>query len=100
MSLNVQIKHRTDHFITATILNYINLNVCLDLLWCAPELLRMEKRPRCGTLEGDIYSFAIILYEIHGRKGPYGDMDMSPQGNMQYMLYLHNILNKLVACYI
>ncbi|XP_071130761.1 guanylate cyclase 32E-like [Mytilus edulis] len=52
---------------------------CRNLLWCAPELLRMEKRPRCGTLEGDIYSFAIILYEIHGRKGPYGDMDMPPQ---------------------
>lgn len=52
---------------------------CRNLLWCAPELLRMKNRPRCGTLEGDIYSFAIILYEIHGRKGPYGDLDMSPE---------------------
>jgi hypothetical protein len=42
----------------------------------------MKNRPRCGTLEGDIYSFAIILYEIHGRKGPYGDMDTPPQGTV------------------
>ena len=63
-------------------LTYILKFIVLDLLWCAPELLRMKNRPRCGTLEGDIYSFAIILYEIHGRKGPYGDMDTPPQGTV------------------
>jgi len=36
---------------------------------------------RCkGTPEGDAYSFAVILYEIHGRKGPYGDLDLAPKG--------------------
>ncbi|KAH3863877.1 hypothetical protein DPMN_026882, partial [Dreissena polymorpha] len=49
-----------------------------NLLWKAPELLRMERSPRRGTQEGDVYSFAIILYEIHGRKGPFGDLELSP----------------------
>lgn len=61
-----------------------------DLLWCAPELLRMKNRPRAGTQEGDIYSFGIILYEIHGRKGPYGDSDLPPQG--QYIKYTKVIM--------
>lgn len=41
-------------------------------LWCAPELLR-EKGPARGTQKGDVYSFGIILYEIYGRSGPYGE---------------------------
>ncbi len=41
-------------------------------LWCAPELLR-DKGPARGTQKGDIYSFGIILYEIYGRSGPYGE---------------------------
>ncbi|WAQ95329.1 GCY3E-like protein [Mya arenaria] len=50
-----------------------------NMLWRAPELLRAEDAPRRGTQEGDVYSFAIIMYEIHGRKGPYGDLDLSPK---------------------
>ncbi|XP_045213178.2 receptor-type guanylate cyclase Gyc76C-like isoform X2 [Mercenaria mercenaria] len=50
-----------------------------NLLWKAPELLRVNNAPRRGTLEGDVYSFAIILYEIYGRKGPYGDTELSPK---------------------
>lgn len=38
----------------------------------APELLRMHNPPSNGTQKGDVYSFAIILYEIYGRKGPFG----------------------------
>ncbi|XP_022252245.1 guanylate cyclase 32E-like [Limulus polyphemus] len=41
-------------------------------LWKAPELLRMANFPPRGTQKGDVYSFAIILYEIIGRKGPWG----------------------------
>lgn len=49
------------------------------LLWKAPELLRLSSPPKRGTQEGDVYSFSIVLYEIHGRKGPYGDLELSPK---------------------
>lgn len=46
----------------------------------APELLRLQNPPSNGTPKGDVYSFAILLYEIYGRKGPFGigslDSDM------------------------
>ncbi|XP_023229803.1 guanylate cyclase 32E-like [Centruroides sculpturatus] len=42
------------------------------LIWQAPELLRMMNPPARGTQKGDVYSFAIILYEIIGRSGPWG----------------------------
>lgn len=43
-----------------------------ELLWRAPELQRMMNPPSRGTVKGDVYSFAIILYEIIGRQGPWG----------------------------
>ena len=30
-----------------------------------------------GSQKGDVYSFSLILYEIHGRKGPFGDIGLS-----------------------
>ena len=45
-------------------------------LWRAPELLRGEG-PLRGTQKADIYAFGIILYEIYGRSGPYGDDEIT-----------------------
>jgi len=50
------------------------------LLWRAPELLRNDSSrgtPGLGTQKGDVYSFAIILYEMFRRSetgNPYGDL--------------------------
>lgn len=51
----------------------------LELLWRAPEILR-DQLSCCskGTQKGDVYSFGIILYEILGRCGPWGNINLSP----------------------
>ena len=51
-------------------------SVC-KLLWKAPEALRDDRGK--GTQKGDVYSFGIILYEIFGRAGPYGDSLMTTE---------------------
>ncbi|CAH0390267.1 unnamed protein product [Bemisia tabaci] len=46
---------------------------CEGLLYRAPELLQEPSLLfNGGTQKGDVYSFAIILHELHSRKGPYG----------------------------
>lgn len=42
------------------------------LLWKAPEFLRVDYATGRGSQKGDVYSFAIVLYEIIGRHGPWG----------------------------
>ena len=51
-----------------------------NLLWKSPELLREKSGLSNGSQKGDVYAFAIIMYEIYGRKGPYGMCDTDPQG--------------------
>lgn len=47
------------------------------LFWKSPELLRDPNI--YGTPKGDVYAFAIILYEICGRKGPFGSTEHEPK---------------------
>ncbi|WAR19298.1 GCY3E-like protein [Mya arenaria] len=47
------------------------------LLWRAPELLGSSSRDTVGSQKGDVYAFAFILYEMLGRKGPWGDCEIS-----------------------
>jgi len=56
----------------------------VDLLWTAPEILRMTDRPVNGTIKGDVYSFAIILQEFHTREGPYSANYMEPEGEVNF----------------
>ncbi|RWS09764.1 guanylate cyclase 32E-like protein, partial [Dinothrombium tinctorium] len=58
-----------------------------DLLWRAPELLRLVNPPPQGTQKGDVYSFSIILHEIIGRSGPWGAT------NMDINLILDRVMN-------
>ena len=54
-----------------------NPEKCEDFLYRAPEHLRSpERMPDNGTQKGDVYSFAIILYEMHSRKGPFGETEL------------------------
>ncbi len=53
-----------------------------DMLWTAPELLRIEQPPPYGTQKGDIYSFAVILQEILFRTSPFFDHAISPKGKV------------------
>ncbi|KAK7002980.1 guanylate cyclase 32E, partial [Biomphalaria glabrata] len=50
-----------------------------NMLWRAPELIRNKHSLGRGTQEGDVYSFGIILFEIHSRNGPYGACELTPK---------------------
>lgn len=54
------------------------------MYWIAPELLRKvsEDTQVSGTPKGDVYSFAIILWEImyNSKSGPYPDINLEPKG--------------------
>ncbi|KAM3591137.1 uncharacterized protein V6R79_023235 [Siganus canaliculatus] len=51
-----------------------------ELLWTAPEILRMPGHPGlCGTLPGDVYSFAIVMQEVVIRGPPFCMTDLSAE---------------------
>jgi guanylate cyclase, other len=64
------------------------------LLWTAPELLRTDYPPPEGTQSGDVYSFAIVLFEIYGRSGPFGNTNLSAR-EMIAQLRMSNLLTGL-----
>ena len=51
-----------------------------DQFWKAPELLRIQSPCMRGTQKADVYAFGIILYEIIGRRGPFGFLGYEPKG--------------------
>ena len=62
----------------------------MQQLWRAPELLR-DERIAC-TQKGDVYSFGIILYEIFGRSGPFGEILMPPEDIINQVRYPNEIV--------
>ncbi|XP_023247521.1 receptor-type guanylate cyclase Gyc76C-like isoform X2 [Copidosoma floridanum] len=50
-----------------------------NLFWKAPELLREPSNLVKGHQLADIYAFGIILFEMLGRKGPYGGYHLEPK---------------------
>lgn len=54
------------------------------MLWRAPELLRDPNALSRGSQKGDVYSFGIILYEILGRNGPWGDTNLTNAGEILF----------------
>nr|XP_046234041.1 guanylate cyclase 2G [Scatophagus argus] len=52
-----------------------------EMYWTAPELLRQVGVPVNGTPKGDVYSFAIILWELmyNSKGGPYQDINLEPK---------------------
>lgn len=61
-------------------INIFNYALFAALLYKAPELLRStclgEPTPRAFQ-RADVYSFAIVLYELQGRHGPFGITELS-----------------------
>ncbi|KAJ1522078.1 hypothetical protein ONE63_002389 [Megalurothrips usitatus] len=60
---------------------------CDGLLYRAPELLRAALAAMRGSQKGDVYAFAIVLYEIQGRHGPYGDCALAVDEVLRRVLH-------------
>ncbi|ELT89212.1 hypothetical protein CAPTEDRAFT_213138 [Capitella teleta] len=58
----------------------VTLNIVSGKLWTAPEILRENFPPQQGTQKGDVYSFAVVMFEIIMRTEPYDFDVMTPRG--------------------
>ncbi|XP_077995970.1 atrial natriuretic peptide receptor 1-like [Glandiceps talaboti] len=62
-----------------------------NLLWTAPELLRMENnRPMKGSQKGDVYSYGIILQELAYRSEPYYMNEEEPKAIIEQVKMKNN----------
>lgn len=52
------------------------------MYYIAPELLRQVGLQVNGTGKADVYSFAIIMWELvySAKSGPYHEINLSPKG--------------------
>ncbi|KAM6896954.1 guanylate cyclase 2G [Xenentodon cancila] len=52
-----------------------------EMYWTAPEFLRQTSSCFVGTPKGDVYSFAIIMWELmyNSKAGPYQDINLDPK---------------------
>ena len=58
-----------------------------ELLWTAPELLRLcESVPEDATEKGDVYSFGILLQEILYRNTPFFFGEVSAIGKVVFCI--------------
>lgn len=62
-------------------------NCVVEMYWTAPELLRLVCLPLNGTPKGDVFSFAIIMWELmfNSRSGPYQDINLEPKGLQEFV---------------
>ncbi|KAH3830451.1 hypothetical protein DPMN_103695 [Dreissena polymorpha] len=66
-----------------------------ELLWMAPEHLRLYPASRQRSQAGDVYSFAVILYEMCTRAEPFteeswyisisGTCEFNPMAKISYL---------------
>ncbi|KAH8378938.1 hypothetical protein KR009_002164 [Drosophila setifemur] len=65
----------------------INFETISELLYRAPELLRQGPSSLvAGTQRGDSYSFGILLYEMHVRRGPFGETGLTAMQCLQKVI--------------
>jgi len=82
--------------IVVNCLRELSVTVCLswlsELSWTAPELLRAACfHAGRGTQKGDVYSFGLILVNIHSRTEPWSTTGLTPQGQSIDSPSLHTV---------
>jgi hypothetical protein len=66
-------------------------------LWTAPDILRENFPPPRGTQKGDVYSFAIICYEIMMRSEPFSFDHMTARGQSSHLVGINQESRQITA---